>query len=208
MILTKAVFFERRDVSRETLEKLESFRILLERWNPAINLISKATIPHIWNRHILDSVQVFDLGTPYPRNWLDIGSGAGFPGVVVAILAAQIAPAMHVTLVEADKRKAAFLRTVSRELGVQFEVVTERIEAMPPTNSSIVSARAFARLAELLGVAQKHLCDGGAAIFPKGETVQEEIKEALRAWQFKYELHQSQTNEAGFVLKIGDIARV
>ena len=115
-------------VSRETLARLEAYAALVAKWNPKINLVSRKSLEDLWSRHILDSAQVFALAGPAPRGrWADLGSGGGFPGAVVAILAAGIGADLRVTLVESDQRKAAFLRTVSRETAVPFEVLSDRI---------------------------------------------------------------------------------
>ena len=205
---SSAAFLRSYDVSRETLERLEIYVALLRRWSPKINLVSKATLGDAWTRHLLDSAQILDLA---PRNagaWADLGSGGGFPGAVVAILAAELRPGLSVTLVEADQRKAAFLRTVSRETGVSIAVVAKRIESVPALNADVVSARALAPLTDLLAFAERHLAPGGLAVFPKGAKAKEEITAALESWRFRCETHPSQTDKEAVVLTIGDIERV
>ena len=129
------------DVSRETFERLEKLQELLTKWNPRINLVSKATLDDAWERHILDSVQVFTaLGRDF-RHWTDIGSGGGFPGLVIAILMNEKNPDAKLTMIESDQRKCAFLRTVLRETGVSGTVLSKRIEQAEPQNADVVSAR-------------------------------------------------------------------
>jgi 16S rRNA (guanine527-N7)-methyltransferase len=195
------------DVSRETLERLQSFVRLVEKWTPKINLISKASVPDIWSRHIHDSIQIFDLAPPC-TTWLDIGSGGGFPGIVVAVLAAEKHPDLRITLVESDLRKSAFLRTAVRELSLTAAISPDRIESLPPQGADVLSARALADLTALLGHAHQHLCADGTAIFPKGENWKKEHAAAQEQWSYTCEAITSTTNPAAAVLKIKDIRRV
>ncbi|KCV82532.1 16S rRNA methyltransferase GidB [Actibacterium atlanticum] len=195
------------DVSRETLDRLESYEALLRKWNPAINLVAKSTLKDAWSRHILDSAQVFELGQG-AKHWVDLGSGGGFPGMVVAILAAERAPDMKVTLVESDQRKATFLRTVARETSVSAEVIADRIEEVTPLNADVVSARALASLEMLLSFAKRHLNHSGKAIFLKGENYQQEIDAALATWRFNVQKTPSTTDTRAVILSIGELSRV
>ena len=201
-------FTKHVNVSRETLLRLQKYEGLLRRWNPKINLVSPNTLDHAWTRHFLDSAQLLSLAPQRARVWMDLGSGGGFPGAVVAIMAAEAMPEMNVTLVEADQRKAAFLRAVSRETGVGFTVIPRRIEDVPPMNADVVSARALAPLRRLLAYAEPQLSSGGVALFPKGENVQSELDEALEAWTFDCEIHRSKAGTNSAILKIGEIERV
>ena len=195
-------------VSRETSARLEAYAALVGKWNPKINLVSRRSLGEIWTRHIVDSAQVFGLAGPAPRGlWADLGSGGGFPGAVVAILAAEAAPDLRVTLVESDQRKAAFLRSVSRETGVRFEVLSERIEALPPMGAQFLSARALAPLSDLLGFAARHLDPAGVALFLKGENHGEEWREAQNRWRFTCETASSCTDPRAVIFKIGAVHR-
>jgi 16S rRNA (guanine527-N7)-methyltransferase len=196
------------NVSRETFERLTVFVDLLEKWTPKINLISKASVPFIWSRHILDSIEVYRHGPDVFGNWVDLGSGGGLPGLVIAILAAENPAQKTVTLVESDGRKAAFLRTALRETAVPGRVRCERIEALTPQNADVLSARALADLRTLLGYAHLHLAKGGTALFPKGVTWQKEVEAARSEWSFDLEILKSETEEGSVVLRIGDITRV
>lgn len=196
------------NVSRETLQRLEILADLLKKWNPRINLVSKSTIQDLWSRHILDSTQVYDIATPPIGHWLDIGSGGGFPGLVVALLAADTVHATKVTLIESDQRKCVFLRTVLRETGVQAEVISERIEQVAPRQANIISARALADLPMLLGFAERHLAPDGIALFQKGVTWEKELKEAQKSWSFNVEVIQSVTEPQAVILKVGELKRV
>lgn len=195
------------DVSRETIDRLILYSDLVRKWNPAINLVAKSTLEDIWSRHILDSVDVYKAANIQNGLWVDMGSGGGFPGVVIALVAAEMAPDMQVTLIESDIRKASFLRTVSRETGVKMGILSRRIEEVPPQNAQTVSARALAPLTKLLGYAKRHLAKGGHAVFPKGETWQREVEEALASWTFTVENTPSTTHPGSAILKVGDINR-
>ena len=165
-----------RDVSRETSERLADFAAAVERWNPAINLVSRASLPELWQRHVLDAVQLVDLAPSRPAHWADLGSGGGFPGIVVGIILAETAPATRVTLVEADRRKAAFLMTIAQKLGLRVDVRAERIESIPPLGADVVTARALAPMARLVPMVVRHLAPGGTALLPKGAQVDAELR--------------------------------
>lgn len=195
------------NVSRETLDKLKAFVALVEKWTAKINLISKASIPHIWNRHIVDSAQLFELA-PKQGHWVDIGSGGGFPGVVLAILALENRDPLQFTLVESDQRKCAFLRTASRELDLGIIVRSERIESIEPLKADILTARALADLSDLLGFAERHLLPTGLALFPKGAQWKKEDQEARKIWSYDCEPVKSKTSADAAILSIKEIARV
>lgn len=194
-------------VSRETLERLKALAELVKKWSPVINLVSKGSLDVLWTRHILDSVQVFDIVNPISGHWVDLGSGAGFPGAVVAILAKERAPLVKVTCVESDQRKASFLRTVSRETSCGITVVDERIESLAPMDCDILSARALAPLDKLLGHAERHLSDDGVAVFPKGKNHADEVREARRHWRFDLHETTSRTDPTAVIFKIGALTR-
>ncbi len=195
-------------VSRETIARLETYEALLKKWNSAINLVSPRTISDIWSRHFLDSAQIFSLLPENAKSWADIGSGGGFPGMVVAILAAEKRPDLFVTLVESDRRKAAFLMTAAREMSLKLQVVSDRIEAISPLNADVLSARALAPLADLLAFAERHLAATGVCLFPKGARWREELAEAQKTWSFIMESHKSRTDSEAVILKIEGIERV
>lgn len=197
----------RRDVSRETLARLEVFSSLLRKWNPAINLVSRNSLNDLWGRHIADSIQVFR-SVVVDGHWLDLGTGGGFPGLIVAILAADERPDVAVTLVESDQRKATFLRRAARETGATCRVLTDRIEALPPQNADILSARALADLGTLLGFAYRHLGPDGIALFPKGVTWRKELAAAQSEWRFRSEAIMSKTEPDAVILKVEGISRV
>ena len=195
------------DVSRETFERLEAYVALIEKWNPKINLVSKSSLPEIWDRHIWDSAQIFDIAVE-GSVWADFGSGGGLPGIVLAIFAKELRPDMQFYLVESDQRKCAFLRNAVREIGLNVKVHAERIEALDPIGASVISARALTDLNGLLEFVERHSAKNGVAILPKGETWEKEILQAQENWSFEYEEITSKTNNDAAILKIKDFARV
>ncbi|MBY6056420.1 16S rRNA (guanine(527)-N(7))-methyltransferase RsmG [Leisingera daeponensis] len=200
-------FLERLHVSRETIERLEIFESVIRKWNPTINLVSKSSLDQLWTRHIADSIQVFRCTTS-PRHWVDIGSGGGFPGLIVALMAAEEAPDMKVTLIESDQRKSAFLRNAARECGVPISVLSKRIEQVDRQSADVLSARALADLSELLGFAERHLAEDGVALFPKGGSWKKEVDNAREQWRFALETAKSLTEPEAVILKIRGVERV
>ncbi len=196
------------NVSRETVELLEAFAAMVRKWNPKINLVSKSTLDDLMTRHIVDSVQIFDIVGPNFKHWADFGSGGGFPGIVVAILAKTAVPEARISLVESDARKCAFLREASRQLGLNVKVFNERIEKVPALEADIISARALARLNMLCDFAIRHGGTDFMAVFPKGETYQDEIDEAKLTWDFELEVLPSKTEAKAAILKLRNIANV
>lgn len=197
----------RQDVSRETEALLERYEGLLLKWNSSINLVSRSDMSELRRRHFADSAQLLDLAPIGAAHWADLGAGGGFPGMVIAILAAEKAQAARFTLVESDKRKAAFLATAARELQLNVRVIAERIETLKPLTADIVSARALAPLDKLLLFAQVHLKPGGLALFPKGERADEEIARASESWRFSCTKVTSATDPKAVILCIKEIRR-
>ncbi|MEP2782420.1 MAG: 16S rRNA (guanine(527)-N(7))-methyltransferase RsmG [Pseudoruegeria sp.] len=208
MILHSDEFTSEFDVSRETLERLDIYAELLKKWNPAINLVSKKTIDEVWSRHMLDSAQISKLVKKSDKHWVDLGSGGGFPGMVAAILATDIDESISFTLIESDKRKSVFLRTVARETGVKVVVHDTRIESTPSQGADILTARALAPLDDLLEYCELHLKPAGRAIFPKGMSYQQEIVDAEARWDFSVQTIPSMTDAQAVLLEIKGISRV
>lgn len=194
------------DVSRETFDRLLAFKALVLKWNPAVNLISRASVAQIWERHILDSAQIAFLADPPVAHWVDLGSGGGFPAIVVAIIAGERFPDCRFSLVESDARKAAFLSQAILALGLPARVLVSRIEATPPLGANILTARALAPLDTLLAQAQQHLRPDGAAFFPKGASYADEVAAARRRWRFDLAVHISRTDSNAAILKVSGIA--
>lgn len=196
----------RLNVSRETEDRLALLVDRLRQWQSRINLIAPSTLSEIWVRHILDSGQLSQL-EPEARHWVDLGSGGGFPGLVVAILKAERA-GFQVDLVESNGKKAAFLRQIIRETGLSSRVFAERIEVALVRSDwgvvDVVSARALASLNDLLRLSFPLLKTGTKALFPKGRDVKLEIAQASRFWQFQAELIPSWTESAARIVRITD----
>jgi 16S rRNA (guanine527-N7)-methyltransferase len=195
------------NVSRETEETLRKFGELVQRWTPTINLVGKASLPDLWERHILDSAQLFQLGSARSGLWLDLGSGGGFPGIVISIIAKGCGRDMAVRLIESDGRKVAFLREAVRSLSLDAEVIHSRIEVALPQKADVVSARALAPLADLLSFAERHIRSTGVALFSKGERYEEELLAAKLDWSFDAEALPSKTQPNAAILMIGNIHR-
>ena len=194
------------NVSRDTQERLDIYLELLRKWSPKINLVSPASLKDAARRHFDDSLQIASLTPEGAKSWIDMGSGGGFPGAVVAI--ALAGSGLEITLIESDQRKAAFLRTVSRETKTPFKVIAQRIEDVPAMNCNVVSARALAPLADLLEYAEPHLVPNGKALFMKGGSWRNEVRDAQKTWRFTCDAHTSMTNPDAAVLEIGGLSRV
>lgn len=196
------------DVSRETVERLVELEALVLRWTPSVNLISRASMPEIWARHILDSAQIGRLAGVEGDEWADLGSGGGFPALVLAAMANELWPNRRFTLVESDARKSAFLMQAVRSLDLPATVTVARIELVPPLGADIVTARALAPLSDLMAHASRHLGSQGRAFFPKGASHQDEIASARARWQFDLTTHKSMTEAAAAILEVKNIARI
>ena len=195
------------NVSRETIEGLEHFAALIEKWTAKINLISKGSLSDLWDRHILDSAQLLKICPRNIHNWLDLGSGGGLPGVVVAILAKELIPMLTMTMVESDKRKSVFLRAAIRELDLNATVLNARIEKLPPVRADVISARALAELDVLLALAEPHLTKNTVCLFQKGEKWEKELSKAQQSWSFQCDITKSKTQSGAIILKLGEVSR-
>jgi 16S rRNA (guanine527-N7)-methyltransferase len=192
----------------ETQNRLATLVALLRKWNPAINLVAAGSLAEVWRRHIADSAQIFALCPGGAAHWLDLGSGAGFPGLVVAILAREKSSGLTVELVESDQRKCVFLQTAARELDVPVVVTRARIEALTTRKADVVSARALASLEVLLAYALPHLAPGGVCLFLKGALADREVDAARARFRFDLTLVPSQTDATGVVAKIAGVSHV
>lgn len=209
-IRSAEAFREVFGVSRETADRLAVYEGLLRTWQRTINLVSPATLEDAWHRHFADSAQLLHFSPSDAKNWLDLGSGAGFPGLVLAILLAERAPEAHMTLVESDSRKAAFLREVARKTGVAVEIRVERSENTATQAKSqirdAITARALAPLPKLLGLALPFFSPQTVALFPKGREVEVEIDEAKRRFDFDSQLVPSLTDAEGRIVIVRNLA--
>jgi len=217
------------DVSRETMARLEAYAALLEKWSLAINLVSRSSLPDLWRRHMLDSAQLLDLLPPppegRPRVILDLGSGAGFPGLVLAILGAG-----EVHLVESDAKKAAFLREAAQITQTEVGIHNLRIADLPIFPIDVLTARALAPLPRLLGLAEPFYpgpseranieankswgsdrtvrrTEGPVAIFPKGRTVDRELTDSAEKWMMQAEVIPSRSDPGGQIVRLRGLVR-
>jgi len=193
-------------LSEQAKGDLQRFVALLFKWQRTHNLVSPATLPDIWTRHVADSLQLLRHAPDF-REWVDLGSGAGFPGLIVAI-AEKGRPERHFTLVESNLKKAAFLRAAILETGANATVVAERIEAFAPKmagRADIVSARALAALPELLALAAPFLHEKSTMLFLKGEEFVRETAAASQSFAFDVLEYESATDSGGRVLAIGNL---
>ena len=193
------------DLPPAPLDRFVALEALVRRWTEKINLIAPSTLPDLWTRHIADSAQLWPLMPEGSKTWADLGSGGGFPGLVIAVLAAE-ARTPHVTLIESDGRKCAFLRTAIRELALPATVLDQRVEAAPPQAAPVVSARALAPLPALLPLVARHLGPGGTALLPKGRDAVSEVEAALAAgWHATVEALPSATDPSARILRMAEL---
>ena len=191
-------------VSRETFQKISAYLELLDRWRERINLIGPAEGRHLWRRHVLDSLQLLQYISAEDKSVADLGSGAGFPGLILACAMADKAGAA-VTLVEKSPRKSEFLRAVGKEVGLPVAVLTIRLEDAPGVLFDVVTARALAPLPKLLGFADAWLKPSGKALLMKGRDTAAELAEARTAWSFEISEQPSLSSPEGRVLRISSI---
>ncbi len=192
----------RFDVSRETLDRLRAYVDLLRRWTRRINLVSPASLNQVWKRHIGDSLQLVALGSGRTGVWADLGSGAGLPGLVVAIAGDR-----PVTLVESDRRKGAFLREAARVTGARIDLVSRRIEAAAPLSAEVLTARALAPLPRLLELASPHMAESGTGLFLKGLDVDDELTAAAKYWKMHVKLIPSMVDDTGQIVVVSKLER-
>ena len=200
--MTREDFAVAFDVSRETLLRFDTYAAQLAKWNRSINLVAPKSLEAVWQRHFADSAQLLDHAPAAARSWIDLGAGAGFPGLVIAMLR----PDLRVTLIESDRRKAVFLRETARLTGTEVTVIAERIEAVE-AQADIVSARALAPLGDLLALAAPFVGEGGRLLFLKGERASLELTGTRDLWHMEAALHPSRTDPRGHVLAIAALSR-
>lgn len=200
--LDAAGFAAATGASAQQVERLAAYLELLGRWQARINLVGASTLADAWRRHVLDSSQLVPLLPATARNLVDLGSGAGFPGLVIAILTD-----VPVTLVESDARKAAFLAEAARQTASRVSISIGRAESLAPRPADVVTARALAPLPQLLQYAVKWLAPNGVCLFPKGRSVTAELTEAGRSWKMRTALLPSQTDSEAMILQIDEILR-
>ena len=200
--LSREACAQQLGVSRETLRRLSDYLDLLRRWQPAINLVGPATLADPWRRHLLDSAQLAAHVPAQTASLVDLGSGAGFPGMVLALLGVR-----GVHLIEADRRKAQFLREAARTTGAPVTIHAERIEQIQGWPADVVTARAVAPLPRLLELAERFLVADSVCLFLKGRAAARELTEARVTWHMTAETIPSLSEPTGTVLKLRGIRR-
>jgi 16S rRNA (guanine527-N7)-methyltransferase len=195
------------DVSRETWARLDVLVAQLLKWQKTINLVAPKTLDEVWTRHVADGLQILDIAPASAKIFVDLGSGGGFPGLVLAAALAE-RPGAHIHLIESDQRKSAFLRESARAMQVPATVHNARIEsalAAWPHGADIVTARALAPLKKLTELAYPLLKAGTVGIFPKGQDVESELTEATKYWSLSCELVPSRTEEAARLAVVSEV---
>ncbi len=199
--LTAESFAKLTNVSRETLDRLCIYVDLLKSWNRRINLVGRNTIGDVWRRHILDSAQLYPLIPPQSRSLVDLGSGAGLPGLVLSIFGVA-----NCHLIDSDGRKAAFLREAIRLTNADATVHLARLDRAKAPPADVVTARALASLSDLVEIAQHFLKPGGVCLFLKGRNVDEELTDLTKGWKIPIERHPSLSDPLGSIIRLEAIA--
>ncbi len=192
------------NVSRETISRLKVYQALLEKWQPRINLISSHTLSDVWQRHFEDSLQLIKYISDAPQSLVDMGSGAGFPGLVLAL---SYPTSLKVTLIESDVRKSLFMENVSRETNVPVKIISKRIEDVQDIKGDIITARGLSALTKLFEMSFPLMTDSSQCLFLKGKGVDKEIDEAKKNWEFDLEIFLSLTDSTGRILRVKNLRR-
>lgn len=200
-------FMDTYNVSRETFELLKAYEASLAEWQKKFNLVSNSSLEDSWTRHFEDSAQLFQYLPNSAQTLLDFGSGAGFPGMVLAIMAAEKTPYLKVKLIESTGKKTLYLNEVKKITGVDVEIINDRIEKLPPQKADVITSRAMASLNELLEYTFRFTTPKTICIFPKGRRYAEEIEEAKKHWKFDCQLHDSITSDEGKILVISRLLK-
>lgn len=196
----------RYNVSRETYKKLQDFVVLLSEWNTKMNLVSKNSLSDVWVRHVLDSAQLVDYIPNNVKHIVDIGSGSGFPGIVLAILLQEQNPQAHITLVESITKKALYLKNVAENLGLNsVEVVNNRVENAVFKNVDMITARAVASTDILCGYADKIGNKNTEMLLLKGRSFADEEAEAGKRWIYTREIYKNKYSDDGVIVRIKNI---
>ena len=205
--MKKNEFVKSLNVSRETLNGFYEYETLLSKWNEKINLVSKNTLVDIWERHFLDSGQIIKHVEASGKRWVDVGSGAGFPGLVVALLLRDRRIDCELVLVEKNPKKGFFLKEVIRKLNLNVKVVNDNIYTLKPLNADILTARAFSELNNLMEIAFRHRKKEGICLFLKGENYRIELDKTLNYWFFDYDVVDSLSSSSGKIIRVKKILK-
>ncbi len=200
---------EKNNVSRETISKLKMYEASLKEWQQKFNLVSHASLEDAWNRHFEDSMQLFDLIPENAKVMFDFGSGAGFPGMVLAVMASEKTPYLKVSLVESIKKKTLYLNEVKHILDLNnVTIINDRIENVKTQIADVITSRAMTSLDSLIGYSIRFCNKKTNCIFPKGKSHLEEIELARKNWSFDLEILKSTQSEEGVILVLTNISKI
>jgi 16S rRNA (guanine527-N7)-methyltransferase len=194
---------DRQQLCPRVAAALDAYEALLHKWNATVNLVGAADLPLLWKRHIADSLQLGSIAGPLPARAIDLGSGAGLPGLILSI-----AYGIEVDLIEQDQRKAAFLREAVVATGAKAHIHAMKIERVRLTPAPLVVSRALASLPVLLRLAKPLLTEDGFCMFPKSRAAEAEITEAERHWSMRIERIPSRTDPNGVILRVSDLRQI
>lgn len=200
-------FIEKYNVSHETVEQLKIYHSLLIEWQAKFNLVSKSSLQDAVTRHFEDSVQLFSFVPENAQSLIDFGSGAGFPAMVLAIVAKEKTPYLKVTMVESIKKKTLYLNEVAKKTSSDVCIINDRIENLPPKKYDVITSRAMTSLKDLLAYSFRFCKKNTVCIFPKGKNYSQELFEAHKLWHFKCDIYPSKVSDEGKILIITNIAK-
>lgn len=200
-------FMEKYSVSCETMGLLTIYHDLLVEWQSKFNLVSNSSLQQAWNRHFEDSVQLYEYIPQNAVSLIDFGSGAGFPAMVLAIIAKEKTPYLNFTLVESIKKKTLYLNEVALKTGVSVNIINDRIENIKKQKYDVITSRAMTSLNDLLKYAYPFCHKQTVCIFPKGKNYSSELAEAHKTWKFKCDIKQSKVSDEGKILIVTDIQK-
>ena len=203
--MKKIDFIEGLNVSRETTNSFCEYEALLYKWNMKINLVSPNALDNVWVRHFLDCGQIINYVDALGKKWVDVGAGAGFPGLVVALLLRDRKIDCDMILVEKNTKKVFFLNEVIRKLNLNVKVVNKNVESIESLNADILTARAFSELKKLVELALFHRKESGVCLFLKGENYRFELDKTLNYWFFDYDVFDSLSNSSGKIIRVKKI---
>ncbi len=199
---------QKYDVSRETFDRLKLYQDLLMEWQTRFNLVSKNSLEDAWSRHFIDSVQLFRYIPSSAKTLLDFGSGAGFPGLVLAVVAKEKTPYLKIGLVESILKKTLYLKEVATRLELSVDIINDRIEKITFPKVDVITSRAMTSLDGLLGYAYRFCKTETVCIFPKGKKYAQELAEAHKNWKFKCRIEPSDISEEGKILIISNLHKI
>ena len=197
---------EKYNVSRETFDRLKAYEASLKEWQNKFNLVSNASLEDAWERHFKDSVQLFKYIPEKSRILLDFGSGAGFPGMVIAVMAEEKMPNLKVKLIESIKKKTLYLNAVKDICKVRAQIINDRIENIPSFSADVITSRAMCNLNDLLKYSNRFSNKKTTLIFPKGKSYKEELKIAQKNWNFECNIFANEINPEGVILVINNLS--